>query len=83
MEETKPEVLYCNVLSVVISPFDFVFDFGYKTPEQAKAKSVEYEIVARIAMSPQHAKSMLPILKRMIKEYEDKIGHIPIAQHKE
>lgn len=58
-------------------PFDVVMDFGFKTPEQAKKQGIDYDIVARIAMSLSHAKSMLPILARVVAEYEKQVGTIP------
>jgi len=59
-----------------MGPYDIVLDFGFKAPEQTSKGSPEYEIVARVAMSLAHAKSMLPILARVIAEYEEKVGPI-------
>jgi hypothetical protein len=72
----SPEPIYANVVQMTTGPYDFVFDFGFKSPERARAGSAEFDIVARIAMSLGHAKSMIPLLTRQIAEYENKIGPI-------
>lgn len=72
--------IYVNVARVTQGPFDITLDFGYKTPEQGMDKSEDYEIVARIAMSPQLAKIILPLLARQIAEYEKQMGQIPVPE---
>ncbi len=79
---------YANVVSMHLGPFDLIMDFGFKSPEdvaedkanvdtqQADTES-QWTPVARIAMSHAHAKSMLPILARMIGEFEKHEGEIP------
>ncbi len=74
---TPPPPAYVNVMDVTMGPFDVVIDFGFKGPEQSRRGSADYDIVARIAMSPGHAKSMLPLLARMIADYEQQVGPIP------
>lgn len=74
-EEARP--VYANVVSMTSGPFDLVIDFGFKSPERATKGSTEFEIVSRIAMSLSHAKSMLPILARIIADYESNVGPIP------
>ena len=78
MAATDPSTppVYANVVEMTTGPFDLVLDFGFKTPEQTKRQSPDYDIVARVAMSLAHAKSMIPLLTRMIAEYESKIGPI-------
>jgi len=71
-----PSPAYANVVNITVGPFDLVLDFGFKTPEQTSKGSPDYEIVARVAMSLAHAKSMLPILAKVIAEYEQKVGPI-------
>lgn len=76
MSDAPPPPVYANVVNFTVGAFDVVVDFGFKTPEQSAKQSLEYEIVARVAMSLAHAKSMLPILARVIAEYESKVGPI-------
>lgn len=71
------QVVYCNVFSVAMSPFDLIFDFGYKSPEQMRSKTTEFEVVARVAMSPSHAKTMVTILQGLVSRYEETFGAIP------
>lgn len=72
-----PEPIYANVIQITTGPFDMSLDFGYKTPERARAGSPDFDIVARIVMSPSHAKAILPLLAKQIAEYENKVGTIP------
>jgi hypothetical protein len=76
MAEETPAPIYANVVQITTGPFDLVLDFGFKSPEQARRGSADYELVARIAMSLAHAKSMLPLLAKVIAEYEEKVGPI-------
>lgn len=76
-EPSSIPVHYCNVVEITTGPFDVVIDFGFKTPEQAKRGGTDYDPVARVAMSLGHAKSMLPILARVIANYEAQVGPIP------
>lgn len=71
-----PETKYANVVQITTGPYDIVLDFGFKSPERARAGSAEFDIVARVAMSLSHAKSILPILAKQIAEYEQKVGPI-------
>lgn len=71
-----PQPIYANVVQITTGPFDIVLDFGFKNPERARAGSAEFDVVARVAMSLAHAKSMLPLLAKQIAEYENKVGPI-------
>ena len=72
MPEQPTQPLYANVVNITVGAFDLVMDFGFKTPEQTQRRSADYELVARVAMSLAHAKSMLPLMARMIADYESK-----------
>jgi hypothetical protein len=72
-----PDPVYANVVEFTTGPYDIVLDFGFRGPEAAKrGEPGGYKIVSRVAMSLAHAKSMLPILARVIAEYEEQIGPI-------
>lgn len=77
MAEDSHPPIYANVVQVTLGPFDCVLDFGFKTPEQTRRGSADYEMVARVAMSLGHAKSMLPIMAKSIADYEKQVGEIP------
>jgi hypothetical protein len=75
--EDTPMPVYANVVEFTTGPYDLVIDFGFRSPEAAKRGDVTgYKNVSRVAMSLAHAKSMLPILARVIAEYEEQIGPI-------
>jgi Protein of unknown function (DUF3467) len=80
MATEPPDVVYANVVNMTAGPFDLVMDFGFKTPEQATKQSSDYDIVARVAMSLAHAKSMLPILSGIIDMYEKQVGEIAVPK---
>lgn len=76
MPNEPPKAVYANVVNITAGAFDMVLDFGFKPPESTQRQSTEYEIVARVAMSLAHAKTMLPIMARVIAQYEEKVGPI-------
>jgi hypothetical protein len=68
--------VYANAVEITVGPFDLVMDFGFKTPEATKKGSPDVEPVVRVAMSLSHAKSMLPLLARVIADYEANVGPV-------
>ena len=75
------EPIYANIVSMNVGAFDFTMTFGYQSPEDREASEAKgpgrFKPVARIAMSQGHAKSMLPILARLIASFEESQGTIP------
>jgi hypothetical protein len=80
---------YTNGVEVGISPFDINLKFmrnGTATPDSVKeaAKAAPAETAAMIretmtvAMSPAHAKTMLPLLWQMVQIYEQNFGAITL-----
>mgnify|MGYP001792161710 CR=1 FL=1 len=71
--------VYSNEVQIFGGPFDMVLEFHERTPEERIAKGVEgnYSVVARLVMSQSHAKSMLPLLAKVIADYETAFGPIP------
>ena len=75
----RVELLYANSMAVTAGPFDVTLIFGQqdnatRTPANPVPASTE---VVRISMSWGHAKSMIPLLARMVAEYEQQVGQIP------
>jgi Protein of unknown function (DUF3467) len=69
---------YTNVVRISGQSFDVVFDFGFKAPEVSdSADEPEFPIVARVVMSLSHAKSMLPLMAKIIATYEEEFGPLP------
>ena len=80
-----PEV-YADLFWITLSPYTVIFDFGKRLaprrehterdegqqpdPQQRQMSS----IVARIRMSPEHAKVLAIILRRHLQEYERQTG---------
>jgi hypothetical protein len=78
MSTDPPQPVYANMVQMTIGPFDLVLDFGFRSPEEAvRGEEGGHEVVARVAMSLSHAKSMLPLLAKLIADYEQKFGQIP------
>lgn len=73
-----PDFYYSNVFELIISPYDFTFVWGFKTPEQAKSKEVKFTPLANVSMSPNQAKAAVVILKEMTAQYEAQFGEIPL-----
>jgi hypothetical protein len=72
-----PHPVYANVVELTTGPYDVVLDFGFRGPEaMKKGPDGGYEVVARVAMSLAHAKSMVPLLARVIADYEENVGPI-------
>ena len=80
MDEKKKETpfYYTNVFELTIGPYDFTFVFGYKTPEQAKKQTEEFNPIATISMSPTQAKTAVVVLQEMVAKYEKGFGEIPM-----
>jgi len=84
--DAKPEkklipFYYTNFVSFFVSPSDFTLDFGYRLPEvvkEKKGKKEEYDIVARVVMSPAHAKTMFVVLGELLKKVEKDVGEIAL-----
>jgi Protein of unknown function (DUF3467) len=72
---------YSNVVQAHIGAFDFTFEFGYKPPEEAA--TARYEPRCRVVMSLSHAKTMLPIIARLIAQYEENVGPITAPGYEE
>lgn len=77
-------LLYTNVVQMSIGPYDVTMDFGYSAQEnlfEVAAKSEPTlpvpQRVARITMSHGHAKSMIPLIAKLIANLEENVGSIP------
>ena len=75
------ELIYANSLALNGGPFDVVLVFGVQQPllpgnldEDPPPPTQE---TVRVAMSWGHAKSMIPLMARMVAEYEQKFGEVP------
>jgi hypothetical protein len=73
------ELQYSNSMSLAAGPFDVTLIFGQQDNalRSADGKPPDTPEIARIAMSWGHLKSMIPLMARVVAEYEQQIGEIP------
>ena len=69
--EKEAEGTYANLAMIHNSPTEMVIDFARVMPAAPKAK-----VVARIIMTPMHAKLLLQTLEQNIKKHEEQFGEI-------
>lgn len=74
IDPQKIESIYSDAAFINHNPFGFTFDFGQSIPQLKMLK-----IVARVSLSPQHAKALLGAISGQIKAYEDKFGEINVT----
>ena len=71
--EKEAEGTYANLAMIHNSPTEMILDFARVMPRAPKAK-----VVARIIMTPMHAKLLLQTLDQNIKKHEEQFGEIKI-----
>ena len=77
--EGPAEKTYANSVAINGGPFDVTLIFGLQqqpTPSQPVEQPPVQEVV-RVSMSWGHAKSMIPLLARVVADYETKFGSMP------
>lgn len=72
--EKEAEGIYSNLAIITHSNAEFVVDFTRILPGIPKAR-----VLARVIMTPVHAKLLLNAMKDNIDKYEHKFGEIKIA----
>jgi hypothetical protein len=80
-EEEETPFFYTNVMEAHLGAFDFTIDFGYRSAEDQASR--RFQKVCTVGMSLGHAKSMLPILAKLIAAYEQQFGTIPAPGYEE
>lgn len=74
-DDTEIPFFYANVVNMHVGPYDFVMEFGYKTPEEGPTN--RYTKICNVTMGLGHAKAMLPMMAKLIAAYEQNVGQIP------
>lgn len=74
IDPDKREIKYSNQALISSDPMGLVFDFAQASPQLGFAK-----IVARIGLSPQHAKAFLQALSERVAHFEKEFGQISIT----
>ena len=77
--EKEAEGIYANLAMIMHSPTEIIIDFARMMPRTPKVP-----VLARIIMTPMHAKLMLKALTDNIKKYEKQFGEVKVhgAPHK-
>ena len=74
------EQKYANAVNVGAGPFDLMLVFGLAQAVTVGSPGLQaHEIteVVRVSMSWGHAKSMIPLLAKMVADYEQQYGEVP------
>jgi hypothetical protein len=71
--EKEAEGIYSNLAIISHSPAEFIFDFTRILPGVPKSR-----ILARIIMTPQHAKMFMKAMNENMAKYERQFGEVNI-----
>ena len=72
------DAVYSNLVVIQHSPSEFILDFARILPNMPSAK-----VVARVVMTPMHAKLLLHALQENIDKFEAQYGAIYVPQEGE
>lgn len=64
--------LYVNAVRASGSGYDVILDVGFRSHADE-----EPEVLAQLVMSWEHAKSLLPLLQKLIDGFEEQVAPIP------
>ena len=73
IDEKEAEGIYTNLAMIVHSPTEMVFDFARLMPRAPKTR-----VLARIIMTPMHAKLFQKTLAENIAKFEKQFGEIKV-----
>lgn len=71
IDEKEAEGIYANLAMLMHSPTEIIIDFARVMPRTPKAK-----VLARIIMTPMHAKMLLRALTDNLAKFEKQFGEI-------
>lgn len=71
--DKEAEGIYANLAMIMHSPTEIIFDFARVMPRSQKSR-----VLARIIMTPMHAKLLHKALTDNIKKFETQFGEIKI-----
>ena len=74
IEKSNLEAHYSDIALIGHQPTSFTFDFGQHVPQMKMVN-----IISRVVLSPQHAKSLAQVLNKHIEIFEKKNGIIAIS----
>ena len=73
LREPESEGIYANLAIISHSPSEMILDFARVMPGVQKAR-----VLARIIMTPQHARMMARALSENLKKFENQFGEIKL-----
>jgi hypothetical protein len=71
--EKEAEGIYVNLAMITHSPTEIVIDFSRVMPRTPKSR-----VLARVIMTPMHAKMLLSALEDNLKKFETQFGEIKV-----
>jgi hypothetical protein len=74
LDDATAQGVYANVAFITSNETEFVMDFIFAQPQQAKAK-----VRARVISSPVHTKKFLQALAAGVNKYEKQFGEIRVT----
>lgn len=75
LDEDLAQGTYVNLAMVNHNETEFVVDFIFVQPQEARGK-----VRSRVILSPQHAKRFVAVLQENINRYEKNVGGILLAE---
>ena len=75
LDEALAQGTYVNLAMVNHNETEFVVDFIFVQPQEARGK-----VRSRVILSPQHAKRFVAVLQENINRYEKDVGGILLAE---
>ena len=73
LDEKEAEGIYANLVMIMHSPTEIIFDFARIMPRSPKAR-----VQARVIMTPMHAKILQKTLEDNLKKYEAQFGEVKV-----
>ena len=73
IDEKEAEGIYANLAMIIHSPTEIIIDFARVMPRMPKSK-----VLARIVMTPMHAKLLHKALSENLEKFEKQFGEIKV-----
>jgi hypothetical protein len=78
LDEQIAQGLYSNLVLINHTENEFLLDFAFLQPANARAK-----VCARVISSPKHTKRLLRALQKNLERYEERFGQIEVGDLEE
>ena len=74
LDEHVAQGTYSNLVLINHTENEFVLDFAFLQPNNARAK-----VIARVISSPRHTKRLLAALQKNLETYEERFGAVDVS----